>query len=257
MKLILNPSYKELETEFRTLPDSFEKEGSVLYKSRNELRVFEWKDQLLNVKRYRKPIFVNRVIYTFFRKSKARRAYEYALVLQKKGFGTPEPMAYIELNSFGLLDDSYFVSKHITDFRMMREFADGSDISGREDIIEAFGEFAARLHEAGILHLDLSIGNILFRKGSDGIQFWLVDLNRMKFCAIGQELGCKNFERLRGNRAFFELLAKTYANQRGFEPSDCLASILEYQQQSAKAFRSRYERKQKRKKLTSLFRFDR
>lgn len=254
MKLILNPSYKELESEFRKLPHTFEKEGSVLYKSRNELRVFEWKDRLLNVKRYRKPIFVNRVIYTFFRKSKARRAYEYALVLQKKGFGTPEPIAYLELNSFGLLDDSYFVSKHITDFRMMREFADGSDISGREDIIEAFGVFAAHLHEAGILHLDLSIGNILFKKDSDGIRFWLVDLNRMKFCTIGQDLGCKNFERLRGNRAFFELLAKTYANQRGFEPSVCLACMLEYQQKSAKDFRSRSERKQKMKKFTSLFR---
>lgn len=257
MKLLLNPAYQELESLLSDLPNAFEKEGKVLYKARNELRILDCPNFQLNVKRYRKPIFANRVIYTFFRKSKARRAYEYAMILQKKGFGTPEPLAYMELKSRGLLSDSYFVSKHIAEFRMMREFADGSDIVGREDIVEAFGVFAARLHEAGVLHLDLSIGNILFRKDADGIHFWLVDLNRMRFCTIGKDLGCKNFERLRGSRAFFELLAKTYADERGFDSTDCLFKILGYQQQSAHDFRSRSIRKQKMKGLTSKFRFGR
>jgi serine/threonine protein kinase len=245
MKLLLNPAYKELEPTLKKLPLLFEKQGKTIYKARNELRVIEVHGYSLNVKCYRKPILINRFIYTFFRKSKAKRAYEYALVLQEKGFGTPEPMAYMELKSNGLLSSSYFVSRHIPEFRMMREFADGSDISGREDIIVAFGVFVARLHDAGILHLDLSIGNVLFSKGSQGVQFWLVDLNRMRFCTIGQELGFKNFERLRGNTDFFKLLADTYAKERGFDPTECLKSIQKYQQQSVQDFRSKSRRKQR------------
>lgn len=245
MTLLVNPLYKELTPVLEKLPDLFEREGTTIYKARNELRVINAHGFLLNVKCYRKPIWINRVVYTFFRRSKASRAYEYALVLQAKGIGTPEPLAYLEIKSNGLLCQSYFVSRHIPNYRMMREFADGSDVSGREDIIRAFGIFAAHLHESNVLHLDLSIGNVLFRKGEDGIQFWLVDLNRMRFCPVGQELGCKNFERLRGNDVFFELLAKSYAEERGFDPSDCLNAIRKYQLQSVQDFRAKVKRKQK------------
>ena len=83
------------------------------------------------------------------------------------------------------------------------EFSDNSDISGREDILQALGVYVAELHQAGILHLDLSIGNILFEKDETGIHFCLIDINRMKFQSVDQVMGCKNFERLRGNADFF------------------------------------------------------
>lgn len=249
MKLLVNPTYKDLEPILKSLPALFEKQGKTIYKARNELRVIEVGGISINAKCYRKPILINRIIYTFFRKSKARRAYEYALALQAKGIGTPEPLAYLEIKSNGLLSHSYFVSKHIPEFRMMREFADGSDITGREDIIQAFGIFAAHLHDAGILHLDLSIGNILFRKDEEGIQFWLVDLNRMKFCTIDKEKGCKNFERLRGNNDFFQLLANSYAKARGYDASSCLQSILRHKNQSVLDFRAKANRKQRLRRL--------
>lgn len=249
MKLLVNPTYKVLESSLKNLPELFEKQGKTIYKARNELRVIDVCGISINAKCYRKPILINRIIYTFIRKSKARRAYEYAMALQEKGIGTPEPLAYLEIKSNGLLSHSYFVSRHIPEFRMMREFADGSDVKGREDIIQAFGVFAAHLHNAGILHLDLSIGNILFRKDEEGIQFWLVDLNRMKFCTIDQEKGCKNFERLRGNNDFFQLLADSYAKARGYDASSCLQSILRHQNQSVLDFRAKANRKQKLRRL--------
>lgn len=43
----------------------------------------------------------------------------------------------------------------------------------------AFAEFTARLHEAGILHLDYSPGNILYDKIGEEYHFSLVDINRM------------------------------------------------------------------------------
>jgi tRNA A-37 threonylcarbamoyl transferase component Bud32 len=247
MRLVVHPNYQELEPLLLRLPELFER-GKVLYKSRNELRIVEVPGYTLNVKRYRVPILLNRIAYSFFRSSKANRAYEFALKLQQNGFGTPDPIAYLEYQSCGLLRQSYFVSKHIADFRMMREFADGSDIAGREDILEALGVFIAQLHEAGILHLDLSVGNILFQKEGNDVRFWLVDLNRMRFCKIDQELGCKNFERLRGNQEFFRALATAYARERGFDQEQCLESILKHQEKSVESFRAKSARKKKLRK---------
>ena len=248
MKIVVNPDFKELESLLIELPTIFERQGEIVYKSRNELRFIDVPGFTINVKRYRVPIFMNRIAYTFFRKSKACRAYEYAFKLKEKGYGTPDPIAYLEYKSNGLLSHSYFVSKHIRDFRMMREFADGSDITGKEDIIEALGVLVARLHEDGILHLDLSVGNILFNKEGQEVHFWLVDLNRMRFCRIGQEKGCKNFERLRGNEAFFKVLATAYARERGFDPAECFESILKHQKNSVQKFRSKSERKKRLQK---------
>lgn len=191
MKMCINSEFQALEVFLKMLPSQFENEGKTIYKSRNELKLFVQDGYHLNVKRYRRPIFVNRIAYTFFRKSKARRAYENALVLKSNGFETPTPVAFLEIAKHGLLMDSYFVSIHSPYQRLFREFADCSSIVGRESIIREFGVMLARLHETGILHLDLSVGNILFDILPDGCHFSLVDLNRMKFQRIHQKKGVR------------------------------------------------------------------
>lgn len=45
------------------------------------------------IKRFKRPTWVNCFIYTFFRKNKARRAYEYAIILDRMGIDTPKPVA--------------------------------------------------------------------------------------------------------------------------------------------------------------------
>lgn len=236
MKMHINPEFLKLEEFIASLPEVFEREGKSIYRSRNELKIFEKEGLSINVKRYRKPIWMNRVVYTFFRKSKARRAYENALTLLNKGFETPNPVAYLEMFENGLLKDSFFIALHCPYKRLFREFADDSSIVGREEIVKSFGVMLARLHEANILHLDLSIGNILFDKLQDGYHFSLVDLNRMKFQKISLNEGCRNFERLRGNDDFFKLLAKTYAIQRGFDVETCIRLVLKAQQNSLQYF---------------------
>jgi len=248
MNIVINPEFRFLEGFLMHIPDCFELEGKTIYKSRNEIKIYEENGLTLNVKSYRRPIFVNRVAYTFFRRSKARRAYENALKVAAKGFDTPNPIAYLELKDRGLLSKSFFVSIQCPYSRMFREFADNSDISGREDILQALGIYVAELHQAGILHLDLSVGNILFEKDETGIHFCLIDINRMKFQTIGQEMGCKNFERLRGNADFFGVLANSYAKARGFEAENCLKQMLYYNKKSIETFRRKGKFKQKLRK---------
>ena len=73
----------------------------------------------------------------------------------------------------------------------------------------AFAEFTARLHEAGILHLDYSPGNILYDKIGEEYHFSLVDINRMHFGEVDIKKGCANFAPfMGGRRPFFILLGK-------------------------------------------------
>ena len=85
MKEIINPAYGRFEDFVRRVPRIFSEEGKTIYKARNEIKVFEVDGVELNVKRYRVPLLINRVIYRFFRQPKAVRAYEYALRLVAKG----------------------------------------------------------------------------------------------------------------------------------------------------------------------------
>ena len=75
MKIVLNPEYKFLQQFVQDLPTRFASEGKVIQDKRNTIKVFEYKELEINVKRYRVPIFINRIAYRFFRKSKAVKAY--------------------------------------------------------------------------------------------------------------------------------------------------------------------------------------
>lgn len=91
MKLVLNPSYCQLRNFVQKLPISFPTLGDCIYKARNELRKFSYEGQWYVVKNYKVPLFINRIAYTFFRPSKASRAYEYALRLRSMGIENPCP----------------------------------------------------------------------------------------------------------------------------------------------------------------------
>ena len=234
-KVILNPKFSRLSDFINQLPDSFATAGQTVYQARNVIKVFEKEGFRLNVKSYHIPIFINQIIYSFLRPTKARRAYEYAMEVRRRGVEPPEPVAYIECRRFGLLRASYFVSIQCDMPGIMRTFLD-LDVTneGKLDLIEAFARYSARLHESQILHVDYSPGNILFEKKEDGYHFSLVDINRMHFGTVDMPTGCHNFARLCGNEEFFRLLAHYYAQERGFDEAQCLDLILRYRNEDRK-----------------------
>ena len=59
-------------------------------------------------KSFKKPNFFNRIVYSFFRDSKAKKSYMYA---KKIGHFTPKPIGYIEFYENKLLSESFFVSE--------------------------------------------------------------------------------------------------------------------------------------------------
>ncbi|MDR0940186.1 MAG: lipopolysaccharide kinase InaA family protein [Mediterranea sp.] len=233
------PAYESMRPFIERVPASFEEEGEVIYVGRNLIKKTEVDGTAINIKRYHVPSALNRVVYSFFRTPKGRRAFEYPRILLDKGFETPEPIAYIEERRGGLIAYSYFVSLQLPYRRDFYEFAEASAERYAEVAI-AFARYTARLHEAGILHRDYSPGNILFDRPDDGAyHFALVDTNRMAFGPVSLERGCANFARLWGPIAFFELIAREYARARKADEARCVERVLAYR----KKFWTRFSRK--------------
>ena len=63
---------------------------------RNKIKLFELEGKTINIKSFKVPNLINKIAYKYFRKSKARRSFEYATTLLEKGIGTPQPIAYFE-----------------------------------------------------------------------------------------------------------------------------------------------------------------
>ncbi|MDR1456170.1 MAG: lipopolysaccharide kinase InaA family protein [Tannerella sp.] len=225
IETVLNPQQQAFDAFVRSVPEAFDRGGRTIYRQRNEIKVFETADTILNIKRYRKPHLPNRVAYTFFRPPKAERAYRYAFRLRELGIDTPEPVAYILLKKNGLLHMSYYVSRQAPHDHTMYEFGRGG-LAGREYILQALAGFTARLHEAGVCHRDYSPGNILFRETPAGVEFCLVDINRMRFGPVSVREGCAAFARLWGPEPMFRLLAEGYAKARGAEVEPCVRRTL-------------------------------
>lgn len=83
-----------------------------------------------------------------------------------------------------------------------------ADVERCKDLIIAFAQYTANLHQAGIMHRDYSPGNILFDQIDGEYHFMLVDINRMTFGEISVDMGCANFARLWGQKAFSKCLPK-------------------------------------------------
>ena len=207
-KFILNEEFKKFEYFLCNIKQFFKENSNTIHKARNELKVIEHENQKLVVKYFKIPHFINKIVYTFFKKSKAQKSYEYALKIKEF---TPKPIGYIEFYKFGLLDESYFVSEKFDyDFTIREPLLD-INFPNKNEILKAFAKFTFELHEAGIFHFDYSPGNILIKKENGNFIFKIVDINRMKFLNMDLEKRAKNFSKLWAKDEDLEFIAKEYA----------------------------------------------
>ncbi len=252
MKIVLNPTFAFLKDFIVTLPEAFTQSGEIIYKGRNEIRVYQVNDLQLNVKRYKKPILFNRIVYSFFRPTKAERAYQNALRVLEKGFETPTPVAYIEKTDGGLFSDGYFVSLQCPYPYTFRKFGGEEQLAGNEAVLAQFARYTARLHANHILHLDYSPGNILFDTIGGVVRFSLLDINRMQFCDVDEDMGCRSFERLSVSEEMFRFMAAEYAKARGFDAEKCIEKVLNYHRESEVYFSNKATIKKKLKEKDYL-----
>ena len=163
------------------------------------------------VKSFKVPNLINRVVYRFFRKSKAERSYYYAQKLLDLEINTPQPIAFIEKTSLVALNQSYYISQFVDYSLTYRDLIENKSIDKDHSILKAFTKFTFYLHEKGIKFLDHSPGNTLILKNKSGYDFYLVDLNRMQFGPLNFDQRMQNFARLTPDKAMVEIMSAEYA----------------------------------------------
>ena len=200
--------------EIISLVNSFDTNGRLLYGgSRNAIKIFEINNCIINIKSFKVPNFINTIVYKYFRKSKARRSFEFANILLENKIGTPQPIAYFENSTFLGLKESYYISEHLDCDLTFRELVEIPDFPENEMILRQFTRFSYDLHQKGIEFLDHSPGNTLIKKGNNGnYEFFLVDLNRMLFHkSMSFETRMKNLCRLTPKKEMVAIMSNEYA----------------------------------------------
>lgn len=196
---------------------------------RNKIKIIPYNNLLLNIKRFKIPIFLNGIIYKYFRKSKAQRSYNYAKILIEKGIGTPNPIGFYENKSTFRLLDSYYICEHLSPDYVFKDLFE-KHIDDLDNILKQFAHFTFNLHENGIEFLDHSPGNTLIKKVNDNkYEFYLVDLNRMKF---HQEMDfktrMKNLNRMTPSEAMIKTISFEYAKLYDKSEEETFALMWKY-----------------------------
>lgn len=230
MKIVVDEKYQHLTDEIGRLPQRMEKgEGEMVYDSRNRVARFTIGGLSMMVKRFKRVNVVQQVVYTFFRKTKAERAFLFAKEFLKRGIDTPQPVAYMEERHHGLFTTGYFVSLETPGTEtslLLREVQDYP-----RDLAEAVAQQVVLMHSKGILHGDLNLSNFLVTSHLSppaSYSFTMIDTNRSHFCdGFPTNSEClKNMVRLTHRRDLYEDLIRRYARLRGWDADDTARQAL-------------------------------
>ncbi len=247
VKIKIHPNYTHQQEALSQVADSFFEKGTLLFKgSRNSIKKDFLGDEEINIKFFQKPGLVKSIIYSFFKDSKAKRSFDYASYLIDNKLLTPFPIAYIEeRNSFGLLGKSYYICQHINYDFTFRELIHQPLFPNRNEILEQFTEFTFKMHEAKINFLDHSPGNTLIIKKADKkYDFYLIDLNRMKFESLSIAQRMDNFKKLWLSKLMIQIIAKKYAALAQHPEEEIERLLMQFSTQfKRKAARKKYIKK--------------
>ncbi len=254
MKYIFNPSFfKTSDKQIINCINKFDTEGSLFGDGkRNIIKLFELEGVIINIKSFKIPHLINKIAYKYFRKSKARRSYEYAIKLLENRIGTPQPIAYFESFKLLGLEKSFYISEHLEAELTFRELVENPDYPDHENILRQFTKFTFGLHEKGIEFLDHSPGNTLIKKGAqNNYEFFLVDLNRMNFHDVMDfDSRMKNFHRLTPKIEMLAVMSDEYAKLCNKKYDEVFSKMCFY----TNDFQLKFHRKIARKKKLLFWR---
>jgi len=123
---------------------------------------------------------VNRMKSVFLQ-GKASKAWDGANALLEREMGTPFPVAYLEKRKNLALDRSYYLNEKIGGIEEIRSLFRNLPSEELRNLLSSLASHLLTCHQKGILHRDLSDGNILVEKKNENKHtFYLVDTNRVR-----------------------------------------------------------------------------
>lgn len=223
--------FESIDTNFepllKNIRDYFRNSDDSIHKARNEIKVINFENRELIIKSFKIPNIINKIVYSFFKDSKAKKSYDNSLRIIDF---VPKPIGFIEFTKSGLIDESYFVSEKFDyDFTIREPLLD-SDFLDREAILKDFAKFTFELHENCIFHLDYSPGNILIKKEGGVYLFKIVDINRMQFKTLTLDERLKNFSKLWAKDDDLRIITNEYAKLMRMNIEHCTEAALKYSQ---------------------------
>lgn len=242
---VVHSKYELLKPKLVEAVKSFsEIEEYITKGERNVIKKLTLDGQGFTVKSFKKPSFFQGFVYQFLRKTKAKRSFEYASKLIECSIKTPFPIAYSENFSAGL-KESYYICEHIDydfDFRVLIH---NPKYPNREEILRQFTRFCFKLHENKVNFLDHSPGNTLIREtGAGKHDFYLIDLNRMRFEPLTLDGRMRNLRRLWLSKTMIKIIADEYAVMAEESYNEIFTLLTKH----SRAFQKKVNSKKLRKK---------
>ncbi|MFW5439642.1 MAG: lipopolysaccharide kinase InaA family protein [Methylophilaceae bacterium] len=135
------------------------------------------------VKMYPHKAFLDR-----FKPSKAKRSWNGAMELSRRGVGTAQPIAYFEKAGDKTLKQNFYICEHVkadcSIGELFSTFAHGEEFCHGltpKEVYSQFAQFSHNMHSRGIYFRDYSGGNILVTIHADNqLEFSLIDTARLR-----------------------------------------------------------------------------
>ena len=119
---------------------------------------------------------------SLFLPSKALRAWKGSVNLIERGIDTPFPIAFLEKRKRGFLDQSFYLTEKIEEAEEIRFLFRRASPEKLKPLLVALANHLSVCHQKGVLHRDLSDGNILVKEDEKGkSRFYFLDTNRIRF----------------------------------------------------------------------------
>lgn len=253
MKVVIRKEFQHLSKAIVGIITNFNSGGIYFSEPvRNAIKIFELDSKKVNVKSFKLPNLFNKIVYGYFRKSKAKRSFEFATILLQRNIGTPQPIAYFENSDIIGLKDSYYMSEQMDIDLLFRDLIINDNYPDKENILRQFVQFMFGLHEKNIEFIDNTSGNTLIKKvGENKYDFYLVDLNRMNF---DRKMSLKkrmlNMSKLTNKPDIVKVMSDEYARLSN-KTYDEIYTLLAV---GSENFQERFKRKRRLKKKLFFWR---
>lgn len=194
--------------------------SQVIQTGRNRVHWIEHEGQKLVVKHFLNTGVWKKTVYRIW-SGKARRSFDHSLALIQAGLRTPQPVAWREDWKGPFLKESFYVSGHVEIAQSARAIR-RLKIDWRPQVTK-IAQSIARMHDAGLLHRDLTAGNFLFvGEKEEQWSLYIIDNNRMSFGEIDLRKGIKSLLQPKIEGEYLEPYVAAYAQAREFDPAVCL-----------------------------------
>ena len=221
----INPEFAQ--PEFEEKMGKFElmlRENShhVLFSGRNRMLVVPFSfSEGKTIKIVIKEFFTRglKKMGTFILPSKAQKAWRGGVALMFQGIPTPKPVGYLESRRSPFVQQCFYLyvlEEGVDEIRHLFRLYSPEEL---RSLIEALAHHLSRCHQKGVLHRDLSDGNILVKKNMlHKFTFFMIDTNRIR---VRKKLSLlsrmKNLTRLGIPRQYQRYFLESYSGPRGLK----------------------------------------